>query len=84
MINKKDLDYNESVNHEIKLSHKICRIFIYSILILIIMLIPALLLKLLNVRYHIGGETVGITITFAFYAICYLGYKLLKHNKSNY
>jgi predicted permease len=82
MLNKSNHDSFDYLVHEKKISHKIFRIFIYFLLILIIMLIPALLLKLLNDRYHIGGETVGITLTFAFYAICYLGYKYFK-NKHN-
>jgi hypothetical protein len=78
MFNKKDNDFNISVSPKKNISHKIIRIFIYSLLILIIMLIPALLLKLLNDKYNIGGETVGITFTFAFYAICYLCYNFIK------
>lgn len=78
MLNKSNHDSFDHLVHEKKLSHKIFRIFIYSLLILIIMLIPALLLKILNDRYNFGGETIGVTITFAFYAICYLYYKYIK------
>jgi TRAP-type C4-dicarboxylate transport system permease small subunit len=78
MFDKSIHGYNLPVEHEKKISHKILRIVIYILLILIFIFIPAGLLKLLNDKYNVSSETLGIILTFSFYVICYLGYKYIK------